>query len=153
MKTIFITLAGLFSIISANAQKLKEAEIPAPVKESFAKEFSGVKANEWQKEGNTYEAEFDLKKTETSATFSADGKLLETEQEIAVTTLPKAASDYVTKNYPGHKLSEASRITESGTNKVFYEAEVKKGKEGTDLIFDDTGNFIRKEEAKQEDKD
>lgn len=130
----------------AEAQKLKEAEVPIAVKEGFKLAYPGIKAKEWEKEGDKYEAEFDLKKTETSAVFSTDGKLLETESEIALALLPKTVSEYVSKNYPGHKITEASKITETGTGKVYYEAEITKGKDETDLVFDENGTFLQKEE-------
>jgi hypothetical protein len=154
MKAITFIITGTLCAGIAQAQKLKEADVPAAVKESFKKEFPNAKAKEWEKEKTNYEVEFDLNKTETSATFNASGKLMETEQEIAVSALPKAVAEYVTKNHADYKISEASKITEAGTGKVSYEAEIKKGKEEWDLIFDDKGNFLKKEnETKTGDKD
>jgi hypothetical protein len=154
MKAITLVIIGTLSAGAMQAQKLKEADVPAAVKESFKKEFPDAKAKEWEKEDGNYEAEFDMNKTETSAVFSAGGKLLETEQEMAVNTLPKSIADYVSKNHAGYKISEASKITEAGTGKISYEAEIKKGKEEWDLIFDDKGDFLRKEgEGKEGDKD
>ena len=77
-----------------------------------------------------------------SASYSADGKLMETETEIKVSALPATVSDYIAKNYPGQKIKEASKIMDDkGT--LSYEAEIKKGKEDLDLIFDQSGNFLR----------
>ncbi|MGZ3942690.1 MAG: PepSY-like domain-containing protein, partial [Bacteroidia bacterium] len=97
---------------------------------------------------------FDVNKVETSASFSADGKLNETETEIKTSELPKAVTDYIAKNYAGYKNEEAAKIVDAG-GKVSYEAEVKKGKEEMDLIFDSNGNFMKKiiEEADKESKD
>src|SRR5207253_8374399 len=112
------------------------AEVPKAVVSSFQTNFKGAKVEKWEKEKDgMYEAEFDWNKIETSATFSADGKLNETEQEIKVSELPKSVTDYVTKNYAGHKIVEAAKITDPA-GKISYEAEVKKGKEEMDLIFD-----------------
>ncbi|MBA2612671.1 MAG: PepSY-like domain-containing protein [Bacteroidetes bacterium] len=140
MKTIIITAAALvFSINTACAQKVKAAEVPKAVIDSFNKNFSGTKVETWEKEKDgAYEAEFDLNKVETSATFSADGKLLETETEIAVSALPKAVTDYLAKNYAGKKIKEAAKIVD-GNGKIKYEAEVDK----KDLLFDEQGNFIK----------
>lgn len=152
MKTIITATALVLAINTLSAQKVKQAEVPKAVTESFTKNFPGSKAKEWEKEKDTYEAEFNLNKVETSASFSADGKLMETETEIATSALPKTITEYITKNYPGHKLSEASKITDAkGT--VTYEAEVKKGKEEMDLIFDSTGAFIKKEVEEKGTKD
>ncbi|MDO8999152.1 MAG: PepSY-like domain-containing protein [Bacteroidota bacterium] len=152
MKTIITAAVLVFAINTLSAQKIKEAEVPKAVTESFAKNFPGSKAKEWEKEKDLFEAEFDLKKVETSATFSADGKLMETESEIATSALPKAVTEYITKNYPSYKLSEASKITDA-SGKVSYEAEIKKGKEEIDLIFDSNGTFIKKEVEEHDTKD
>jgi hypothetical protein len=152
MKTIFTAAALVFAINTLSAQKVKEAEVPKAVTESFAKNFPGTKAKEWEKEKDTYEAEFNLNKTETSASFKADGTLLETETEIATNALPKAIADYLTKNYVGYKFSEASKIVDAvGT--ISYEAEIKKDKEEMDLLFDANGAFIKKEVEEKDSKD
>lgn len=139
---------------SAFAQKVKEAEVPATVKDGFKKQYPNSKVSEWEKEGANFEAEFKHNKVETSVVIDANGTILETEVEIAVKELPAAVSEYITKNYAGYKVEEAAKITDNkGT--VTYEAEVEKGKEEFDLIFDSKGGFIKKDvEAGQEkDKD
>ncbi len=143
MKTTVIMIASVLSFNCANAQKIKEAEVPASVKTNFAKKFPGVKAEKWEKEGADYEVEFDLNKIESSAVFDATGNFKELEQEIKPSELPKAVTDYCTKTYAGHKLSEAAKITDAN-GKITYEAEMKKGKEHFDVLFDDKGNFIKK---------
>ena len=143
-KTILAAVAFVFIVNTACAQKIKEAEVPKAVVTSFQTHFKEAKAKSWDKEKDgSYEAEFDWNKVETSATFSADGKLQETEQEIKVSELPKTVTDYVAKNYAGHKIAEAAKITDAA-GKMMYEAEVKKDKEEMDLLFDDKGNFIKK---------
>jgi hypothetical protein len=142
--TIITATAFVFIVNTACAKKIKETEVPKAVVTSFQTHFKEAKAKSWDKEKDgRYEAEFDWNKVETSATFSAGGKLLETEQEIKVSQLPKTVTDYVTKNYSGHKIAEAAKIKDA-TGKMTYEAEVKKDKEEIDLLFDDKGNFIKK---------
>jgi hypothetical protein len=152
MKTVITAVALVFLINTLSAQKVNEAEVPKVVTESFANNFPGTKAKEWEKEKDFYEAEFNLNKTETSASFKADGTLLETETEIATNALPKAIADYVTKNYVGYKFSEASKIV-GATGTITYEAEIKKGKEEMDLLFDANGAFIKKEVEAKDTKD
>ncbi len=143
-KTIIAAIAFVFIVNTACAQKVKETEVPKAVVTSFQTHFKEVKVKSWDKEKDgSYEAEFDWNKVETSATFSPDGKLQETEQEIKVSELPKTVTDYVAKNYAGHKIAEAAKITDAA-GKMTYEAEVKKDKEEMDLLFDDKGNFIKK---------
>ncbi len=145
MKQIILMAGCLLVINTATAQHLKEAEVPANVKASFAIKYATSKVKVWEKEGVDYEAEFDLNKVESSAVFSADGTFKELEQEIKISELPKIASNYCIKNFTGYKISEAAKITD-GTGKVMYEAEMTKGKEHFDAVFDDKGNFAKKSE-------
>ena len=147
MKTTLITLCIVAATFSANAQKVKEAEVPSAVKAKQTSLYPNAKVEGWGKEDGNYEAEFDNGKVETSTLFDASGNLLETETEISASTFPNGVADYVSKNYPGQKIKEASKIVDA-KNVTTFEAEVKEG----DLIFDDKGNFIKKVvQAKDED--
>ncbi|WP_193812789.1 PepSY-like domain-containing protein [Kaistella flava (ex Peng et al. 2021)] len=126
-----------FGTTTLSAQKKgKTEDVPAAVKAAFAKKFPGVTAK-WENEHGKYEANFDQGKHETSALYNADGTLEETEMEIPVSQLPKAASDYILKNNLG-KIKEVSMITKAD-GKVEYEAEVKSG----DAMFTANGQFIK----------
>ncbi|MEO5642889.1 MAG: hypothetical protein ABIQ40_08905 [Bacteroidia bacterium] len=140
MKTLMMfVLALTFGAGCANAQKLKETEVPAAVKAAMAKQYPAIKDVEWEKEGANYEAGFDLNKVETSVVITPAGVILETESEIAVSALPKAATDYLVKNLPGKKIKEAAKLTDANGT-VTFEAEVN----DADYIFDSNGNFIKK---------
>src|ERR1051325_10467461 len=120
MKTLII-LSFIFIIaISANAQKLKESEVPSAVKLSFTKMFPDAKKVKWEKENNTYEAEIRDNHTETSASFDAAGNYLQTETEISVSSLPSNVKDYAAKNFPDSKIKEASKII-SADGSLTYE--------------------------------
>ena len=151
MKTTIATIALCFGFIYANAQHLKEAEVPANVKNGFAKKYPASKVKVWEKEGADFEAEFDLNKVESSAVFGADGTFKELEQEIKTSALPKTVTNYCTKNYAGYKLSEAAKITDAA-GKVIYEAEMQKNKMQFDALFDANGTFLKKSEASKEEE-
>lgn len=135
MKTTIFTIVAVLSITAAFAQKGK---IPTAVMQSFKTNFPTAEKVKWEKESDHFEAEFTVKKSELSALFDAHGTLLETEIEIPVLKLPKAAIDYVESNYQNLKIKEASQITDA-KGIVTYEAEVK----GKDLIFDRDGKFLK----------
>lgn len=148
MKNLMIILALSLELGSAYAQKLKDADVPAAVKESFKKNYPDAKVQKWEKEGDLYEAEYMVGKVEHSVGMNASGNVIETEMEIAVSALPKGVTDYVNKNMPGKKIKEASQITNAeGIN--HYEAEI----DDTDYIFDADGKMLRKEEDKEKDDD
>lgn len=143
MKKIIVMATSLLIVNIATAQHVKEAEVPTKVKESFAKKYPTSKVEFWEKEGEDYEAEFDLNKIESSAVFTANGTFKELEQEIKITELPKSATGYCSKNYVDHKIAEAAKITlANGTIK--FEVELKKGKEHFDVLFDENGIFLSK---------
>lgn len=148
MKKLIVIVALSLGVGSANAQKVKEADVPSAVKDGFTKSFPNSKVEQWEKEDGNFEAEFDLNKVETSALFDATGKLLETEVEIKVSELPKAVSEYITKNVPGKKIKEASKITDAA-GKVWFEAEAGEA----DYIFDADGKFVKKDVEKEADDD
>ncbi|MBK7805046.1 MAG: PepSY-like domain-containing protein [Saprospiraceae bacterium] len=64
--------------------RLKSADIPKAILNSFMTNFPNVSDVEWEKESNTeYEVEFEKMNKEYTAIFSIDGQLLETENEIS----------------------------------------------------------------------
>lgn len=139
MKTIIISASLLLSNIIV-AQKLKSENVPTAVKESVTKKYPTAKVEEWEKEGENYEAELEMGKEEISVLLDTSGNILETETEIDVKDLPAAITDYISKHVKGKKIKEASKIVTS-TGIVTYEAEVEK----EDYIFDSNGVFLKKE--------
>ena len=138
MKKIMImaTLA-IFTAFNANAQKLKEADVPAAVKASFAKQYPGITAK-WEKEDSKYEAGFKKDGNKMSALFEVNGTMTESEIDIKVADLPATVLAYVQAHYKGKTIKEGAKITKAdGT--VNFEAEVN----GKDVIFDATGKFIK----------
>ncbi len=137
----------------AQAQKLKESEIPKAVKDSFAKRFPNTKEVEWSKESDTeFEAEFETAKKEQSANFDLSGKWMGTETEINKSELPKAVIDAIAKEFAGFKIEEAEKaeILDKG---MFYEVELEKGKLSYEVQFSAEGKVLKKEEKKEKDED
>lgn len=136
-KLTLMIAAGLITTFSF-AQKLNEKDIPSSVKEALHKAYPNAKEVKWDKEGENYEASFDVNKIDNSALFDGTGNLLETEVEIELNQLPSSIIDYVKTHYSGQKIKEGAKITDSkGT--ITYEAEIK----GMDLLFDSNGKFIK----------
>ena len=116
------------------------SKVPDAVKKAFTGKASSATDVKWEKEKGNYEANYKLGNQKKSSAFAPGGAWLETENSIAVTALPAAATEYLAKNYNGQKIKEAAQITmANGENR--YEAEIK----GTDVIFDAKGTFIKTE--------
>ena len=134
MKTkLFI--AAILLTASTFAEKVKESEVPAKVKEAFAKKYAGAKADKWEKENTEYEVKFTFNKVESEAKFDAEGAFKAVEQELKSAEVPKQIVDYCTANFKEFKLDEVSKVVDAA-GKVSYEAELKKGKGHFDAIFD-----------------
>ena len=127
MKKAILLLAVGFIAITANAQKMKEADVPAAVKGAFTKAYPNTKAGGWEKENGNFEAAFELNKVEMSVLIDPSGNITETESEIKVSELSKTITDYCAKNYPGKKIAEASKIVDA-KGVATYEAEINKMK-------------------------
>ena len=124
----------------------KKVTAPAAVSTAFKKDFPAATKSSWGMEDGNYEAEFKNKGAEQSAVYDQSGHRLETETEIKTDALPQAIRDYLKKNYAAYKLNEASEIVDD-KGVVTYEAEIGKGKEKMDLIFDASGNFLKTEKG------
>ena len=135
MKKIILCIT-LFAFTQATfAQKAKHSKVPDAVKIAFAKAYPETDDIDWSKEGNNYEAEFDVAGgKEMSVVYDANGGLLETEMPIAFSELPKAAQAAL----KGKKVKETAKIT-NAKGVVTYEAEVKH----KDLMFDAQGNPVK----------
>lgn len=138
MKKTILLLAIGFTAITANAQKMKEADVPASVKITFTKTYPSTKVKQWEKENGNYEAAFAYNKKEMSVLIDPSGNITETETEIAVSELSKTIADYCAMNYAGKKIKEASKIVDT-KGVVTYEAEIDK----MDVLFDANGKFIK----------
>jgi hypothetical protein len=136
-KLALLVVAAMITSLTF-AQKMQEKEVPAPVKNAFQKQYPTASDVKWDKEGEKFEASFDLNKIDNSVLFDAQGNILETEVEIELNQLPKGVLEYVKANYKGQKVKEAAKITDA-KGKVTYEAEIK----GMDLLFDANGKFIK----------
>jgi hypothetical protein len=130
----------LFSI--SFAQKSGSKDVPKIVKAKFGATFKEVKKVKWNKEKTGYEASFKMGKENKSVTLDEFGKIIDIETEIKVSDLPKDILVSVKKDFAGYKITEAAKIETEGA--IIYEAEVTKGKEKMDLIYDGNGNLKNK---------
>lgn len=134
-------LGCILAVTSAQAQKVRTADVPEPVRSALSQKYPDATNVTWEKEKGNFEANWGGKsKEDNSVVFTPDGKLVEIVKAIPVADLPPAVATYVKKNYPGAKITEAGKVTDA-SGKTRYEAEVK----GKDLVFDEAGNFLKKD--------
>lgn len=138
MKKIIAVLAIGLSFTAANAQQVKETQVPPVVKSSFAKMLPGIKQVKWDKENKQFEASYTLGQHKGSVLFDNTGKWTEKETAIGVKELPQKALAYMKENFKGHTLMGAAKIIKAN-GEVQYEAEIS----GKDVFFTQQGIFIK----------
>ncbi|WP_295721824.1 hypothetical protein [Mucilaginibacter sp.] len=123
------------------SQDLKPRDVPAIVKAALVSKYPASAKVSWEKEKGNYEANWGGKYGEdNSVLFTPAGTFIEIVNSIKISDLPKNIAPYVETHYKGSKIKEAGKVTDAA-GKTFYEAEIK----GGDLIFDDKGNFVKKD--------
>ena len=141
MKRILLTATAILVTGSVIAQNVKSKDVPEAVKAALRSKYPDVTKVSWEKEKGNYEANWGGKSGEdNSVLFTPSGTFVEMVKAISVNELPKAVAPYVAAHYKGAKIKEAGRVTDP-FNRITYEAEVK----GSDLIFDEKGNFVKKD--------
>ena len=151
MRQIAIMCAAALVSGALPAQKLKETEVPQPVKVSFVKNFPNIKSVKWLKESESeFEAEFKYGSLEQSANFDASGNWLVTETEIKKSDLPLAVQAAIKNEFDGFKIEEAEKV--ETPEAVSYEVELEKGKVTYGVQFSKEGKVLKKEEKKEDEE-
>ncbi|MBD1395056.1 PepSY-like domain-containing protein [Mucilaginibacter glaciei] len=141
MKKTFLMGLALISTCNLMAQDLKSKDVPQAVKAALMSKYPDAAKVSWEKEKGNYEANWGGKSGEdNSVVFTPAAVFVEIVKAIPVSSLPVSIAPYVATHYKGQKIKEAGKVTDV-TGKTMYEAEIK----GGDLIFDDKGNFIKKD--------
>ena len=127
------------------------AKAPAAVQAAVKKLIGSHKLEGFDKENDTsYEVNYKVGGTDYAAIISDNGEILENEVEIDMSAVPAAVLESAKKKLPDGKIGEVAIVTAGG--KMFYELDVKIGKDTHEIkinadgsVIDDT---IEKPEAK-----
>jgi hypothetical protein len=177
MKRILISAVVVFtSIATTHAQsaqvriKVKEAEIPVSVVESFKKDFGEGKTVEWTivpativgeeyvisgydnldgEKPTSYAVILKGTNTKAEAVYDQNGKLKYSKEVIKDTALPVAIRNAVTDRYPGFALiSDQETIKEGRSNFIHYRIIIEKGKEKKALAVNANGKILREKKVR-----
>ncbi len=142
MKKIILIVSCLIFSSAIYAEKIKEVNVPNAVKDKLQAMFQSAKNIKWVKEFGNFEAEFDKNGNEISVLFAPDGQWLQTENAIKLNELPNAVMIYVEKKLANKKIKESAKVVDAKNN-VSFEIEV----DGEEYLFDNKGNFLRKQKS------
>lgn len=140
-KIVLITISVITLCNIAQSQSIKPALVPAEVKTALLKTYPEAKKATWEKEKGNYEANWGGKSGEDmSVQFTPADKFVEQVKAITVSGLPVAVASFVKVLYPSARIFEAGKVT-NAKGETLFEAEIK----GRDLIFDQKGDFVKKD--------
>lgn len=167
----FTVIATIHAQSAQVKVKVREAEIPVSVVESFKKDFSGGKAEEWAiipavmvgeeyivsgyddlngKKPTSYAVVVKGNHIRGEALYDANGTLEYSKETIKDTALPKVVRDAVLKRYPGYALiKDQETIKEGKSNFIHYRVVIEKGEERRALAVDASGKILKEKKVRK----
>lgn len=144
-KILSAALSFLIILLSGSSllfgQKIKPADVPEDVMQTFDDQYSYMKVSGWQIENGNYVASVKDGSTAGKVYISKDGEWLRTTFNVPARELPSSITDFVKDNYPDFVIS-TSCLEEKENESTHYYLEVKKDGIGTKpsvLTFATTG--------------
>jgi hypothetical protein len=124
------TFAGLVSAFALQAQekKIKRSDLPPAVEKTVAEQSKGATikgfATEVEDGKKIYEAELTVNGHGKDIAMDEKGSILEVEEEVAMSSIPPAVKDGLTKAAGKGTITKVETLTKKG-KLVAYEAVVK----------------------------
>ena len=145
--TVLIAMV-LFSIgsqqVLAKEQKIACTATPQAAQDSFKAAFPNATIKNCVKDSDNgkveYEFSSDEGKTHRDVSFDGDGKLMVSEETIAVGDIPEPVHAAVNKKYPGDTVTSAEKVTRADS--VRFELRVKHKGKRVEAVFDPDGNDV-----------
>ena len=140
------TLLAVIGQANADEKELSKNQVPEAVIAAFEKAFPKAKDVEFEQEmfqgKEAYEVEYKENGKEYEFLYSAEGALLQKEEEIDVAKLPKRVVEAIKNAYPKAKIEEAERLMKPDGTLTGYEVEIKTEGKKIELELDDGGKIM-----------
>ena len=140
---------GLLSQANAGEKELSKHQVPKTVLEAFEKSHPDAKGLEFEEETfegkAAYEVEYKKEGKGYEFLYTADGSLVQKEEEIDAQSLPDPVVQAVTKAHPKGKIKEAEKVMKPDGAVTGYEVEIKEGGKELELELDTSGQILRTE--------
>ena len=147
-----LLVAGAATGLAWDEEEMSLSQVPAQVREALLKLAAGAKITEVEREKKhgivTYEAEWEVNGREAEAEVTADGDLIEMEEEIGASDVPAAVRAVAAKKFPAGVKIEYERITMK-----FYEIEAQVGGREKEILVSPTGKILHSEAGDDDDDD
>ena len=155
MKTQYLMIAALGTLLAvlgqANAgeKELSKDQVPKAVIDAFENSYPNAKELKFEKEmfegKAAYEVEHKENGREYESMYSADGTLLQKEEDIDGELLPERVAQAIKKEYPNAKIKEVEKIMKPDNTVTGYEVEIIAPGKEAELELDVNGNILKTE--------
>lgn len=149
---LIIILINVTAFAQNDEVAKKEVVVPVEVKLAFEKEFPNQVAiwqMEYRGEDRTqmmFETNVVFQKRFAIVYYDKLGDLKAVEVEIHTRELPETALNYMEKNFPTQTIFRVVKIYENKKTNITFEVGIRQKGKLVDLVFDATGNFLKRVE-------
>ena len=137
MKLCILTLL-IYITASSCGGDYPASKVPSVVHNTIKHKFPGALDIDWEKNADSYEAEFDLNGIEYTAYVEPAGKLIFYKHDMKVSDFPAAIAATINAEYAGYKIDKSEKVEKD--NIVYYQVKLEsKQKKDLRLIFSADG--------------
>jgi uncharacterized membrane protein YkoI len=133
----------------AAEKKINRSALPAAVEKTVQEQSQGATINgfsmEKEKGKAIYEVEMTISGHGKDVSISADGSVVEVEEEVAQDSLPELVNSALTKRAGAAKIIKVEAVSKDG-KVVSYEATTQKGKKQSEVAVGPNGEKVADED-------
>ena len=144
MKKLLTAILLTFLVaMTSFSQEITADKVPAPVKQSFTRQFPAAKMIKYEKDNISYIISFLQQGKQFIITFNSTGQVIASDKEIDPAKLPSAVSASAVKNFPGYQIMTVIK-REAIDMGICYEMDLKKEGAGYSVRFSEEGDILQK---------
>lgn len=145
LATTTLLLVLTISVVASAGVRVALDQVPAPAVKAIKDRFPKAEIRFVDKEPKGF-FEFALQDgpRQLDVSVTAEGKLLDIKEEVAIEKLPQVVKEAVAKKHPDGKIIEAEKVTtgDGESAKVRYDLLVKAGNDSHTVTIDDKGKVL-----------
>lgn len=139
-----LCLTLIAAAISAKEQSIQKADVPPAIIAAFEKAYPNATVKGYSMEQHHGKTSYEIESIDGSVKrdveYSAQGELLEIEEELKPADLPPEVSGAITKKYAGASIESAERRVKEGA--TVYEVKLLQDNARIEVLVNPKGEFI-----------
>lgn len=141
MKNLKIAVLLLFVSATIQAQDIRSDQVPSKIQTTFSKAYANATDIEWEKSGEHYKVEFEIRNMDHDVWYDAAGNLVKSKIEIGKSELPENIASIIKTKYADYKI-DSVEVHQKDSVKT-YEIEIEKGwTKERKLVLDSSGEIL-----------